>query len=82
MTILETVKGIINHEEAEQKMRVDGLKFKDDEIIKYRKIIIGIQERKVEIGNEILESDAQIFELKKIKRQLEEAVCGVQGSQN
>lgn len=82
MTILETVKGIIEHEEAEQKMRVEGLKFKDAEIEKYENFIAKIEEKKVIIGNEILESDRQVQELKKIKEQLEEALCvGEQGLQ-
>ncbi len=82
MTILETIKGIIEGEEAEQQMRAGSLKSKDKEIKKFEEFIKGINKRKIEIGNEIIESDIQLQALIKVKEQLEEALCvGEQESQ-
>ena len=77
MTILETINGIIEYEEGEQKLRKESLIFKNKEIQKYKNYIGKIEKRKIEIEKEIKESDMQIIELKKIKKQLERAICGV-----
>jgi len=80
MTTLETIKGIIEHQKAEQKMREDSLKFKDREIKKFQNYIADIEERKKEIEKEIEENNISIEELSKIEKQLEEALCvGEQG---
>ena len=75
MTIIETIKSIIDGEDAEQKMRTDSLKFKDTEIEKHKQIIINIQNEKIRIQKEIDQSGVQIQALIGVKDQLEEAIC-------
>ena len=84
MTIIETIDCIIKGQVAEQKIREDRLKSKDEEIEKCQTRITNLlkekEEIKEKIGKEIKEANLQLKTLREIKIQLEEALCIGQGS--
>lgn len=72
MTIVEALDCIIKGQLAEQEIRKDGLKAKDNEIERYRKLTVSLREKKVIIQEKIDEANIQLETLQNIKKQIQE----------